>query len=81
MTSNKAFVCTLNLFFFQINQSQDCTALGTDRRACRSLSVSGDIYHGRVSGQQTLDFNLQTPEISLSLSLFLSLVSHLQPHH
>ena len=78
MTSNKAFVCTLNLFFFQINQSQDCTALGTDRRACRSLSVSGDIYHGRVSEQQTPDFTLQTPEM---ISLSLPLVSHLQPHH
>ena len=63
------------------NKSKSGLHRARHRRACRSLSVSGDIYHGRVSGQQTLDFNLQTPEISLSLSLFLSLVSHLQPHH
>ena len=31
-----------SIFFFQINQSQDWL-----HRACRSLSLSGDIYHGR----------------------------------
>ena len=58
--------------FFQINQSQDWL-----HRACRSLSLSGDIYHGR--GAETSPCTQQ--ELSLSLSLSPLSAPNFKPHH